>query len=551
MEPRVTSTVTTGQVLAGAQGEPAGVRRAWALAVLVGLAGCDGRCGGSRVGGEPSPPTAPLPTTQDAVAAVGKPMKEVHVTLAHVQDIPRGELQLVDAPKYEARTLGKPKLLMEGKHLRLPDTPWPLAPDRGFVLVQDGPDYESNVLEARLIDLRSGDVLATLRSVYRSTYAKLGIGRGEAEVDGKLHEVLVHASDGQIVPLWPVEQAESRFAVINAGTGDAWVFEQQEAEPGAEEDPYPPYLYAYWADLRKRPPVPKEPFALRLEKNGRPPGGWLGPTWSDPAEAPLFLDVDSDAVDEDGVLECAKVELRPEGYECARAGAWAMAGGWRGVVEEDQPTVMSNAKHGELQVLEVGEGCKIEEVTLDPPRALLRCEDFDGSYLWSPEKVVRLPLDVVLGSDQWSRNRRVLEVTRHTGMQNVAIGQTWIDLVSFRAVHHHPVSNLTPYAMEQYVALADAEGLMILDVSLGNARRISTGQRCDDYSSPAASLPLFAYRCRGADESVKWIEAVDIERERSYRMPRFREAWLLDAGPAIVGLSLSARHSRVLRWDLD
>ena len=83
----------------------------------------------------------------------------------------------------------------------------------------DGLERRRSVRATLEIDPYDAINLATLRSLYRPAYHELGVALGEAEVDGKLHEVLVHASDGQIVPLWPVEHGDARFVVINAGTG--------------------------------------------------------------------------------------------------------------------------------------------------------------------------------------------------------------------------------------------------------------------------------------------------------------------------------------------
>lgn len=526
----------------------------WGVALLLGLVGCDGRCGGSSVGTELPPPVPPSAAAEEAAPApaADKPLKEVRVTLADVQDIPRGELRIVEAPKYETRKLGKPKVLMEGKYLRLPDTPWPLAPDRGFVLVQDGPGWDSKVLEARLLDLRTGDVLATLRTVHRETYAKLGVALGEAEVGGKLHEVLVHASDGQIVPLWPVEQGKSRFVVINAGTGDAWVFEEQKGEADAEEDPYPPYRYAYWGDLRKPPPEPKEEFAHRLEDHGSAPGGWLGPSWQDPAEAPLFLDVDSFG---DDTGECAKVELRPDGYKCVPFGTWAMAAGWRGKVERDRPPVMTNVEQGERQILELGEDCVIEEVTLDPPRALIRCDDYDGRYLWSPEKAVRLPRELMLGMPSWSRDRHVLEISveRHLGVSDVE--ERWIDLVSLRGTHARMASSLTPSSPDGQILVevwTQTAELHVLNLTTGRSRRIATARHpCAEFSAAAMEPPLAVYECLDGDEVVRSMSAVRVDGNEIWPLPLLRELWVSSAGQLLVGLVEEKGKTSVLCWSME
>jgi len=516
--------------------------------MLLGLAGCDGRCGGSSVGTESPPPAPETVAAEEVAPEVAPPMKEVHVTLADVEDIPYGELRIVEAPKYEVRKLGKPTVLMEGKHLRLPDTPWPLAPDRGFVLVQDGPDYESNVLEARLLDLRTGEVVASLRKVYRSIYAELGVALGQAEVDGTLHEVLVHASDGQIVPLWPVEQAESRFVVINAGTGDAWVFKVQPRKEDAEEDPYPPYRYAYWGDLRKRPPEPKEAFAHEIEQDSRPPGGWLGPTWSDPAKAPLFLEVDSDND------ECAKVELRPDGYKCVPFGTWAMAAGWLGTVEENRPLVMSNAERGEAQVLDLGKRCVIEEVTLDPPRAILECQEPNDRFLWSPQEVVRLR-PMRFGVRSWSRSRRVMSVTHYLEPEGVErISQTWLDVAGLRVVDSPRMSNVSSMFEDGWLILR--EGALFTQVYVANptlddVHRVPIDTRdCVYRDSMAGKGAWFISTCAGDDESVKSMALVDVESREVRPIPILNQAWLMTSQRILIG-SHHSRGVRILRWDVE
>lgn len=474
-------------------------------------------------------------------------MKQAHVTLDDVQDIAFDELQIVDAPKYEERELGKPKVLMQGKHLRLSSMPWPLAPDRGFVLVQDGPSYESSVLEAKLLNLHTGEVLASLRTLYRPEYRVPGVAFGEADVDGKPWEVLVHASDGQIVPLWPVARDRKRFVEIHAGTGDAWVFEQQAAKDG-EEDPYPPYRYAYWGDLRKAPPEPKEAFARRLEWNAHTPGGWLGPSWQDPAKAPLFLRVDDFGDDAD---ECAKVELTPDGYHCVPFATWAMADGWRGEVRDDQPPVMSNAAKGEAQVLDLGERCVIEEVTLDPPRAMLRCKGFDGWYLWSPEKVVRVPRDLLLGVRSESRNGHVLELSLE--QRPGEIEEKWIDMVSLRAIRARGASNLVPLSADREMLLSvrgQTTELHVLDVSTGQSHPIPfAGSSCVSVGVLAADLPLAIGEC--SNETTTGTALVDIEKHAIWQMPTVREAWVNPSGQSLIALVREREKTSIVQWSLD
>jgi hypothetical protein len=547
----VRSTATRTEAPEDAR-EVVGRLERWGLALLLALAGCDGRCGGSSVGTEPSPPAPTGAAADEAAPAAEKPLKEVRVTLADVQDIPRGELQIVDAPKYDVRKLGKPKVLMEGRHLRLPDTPWPLAPDRGFVLVQDGPGYESKVLEARLLDLRTGDVLATLRTLYRPTYAKLGVALGQAEVDGKLHEVLVHASDGQIVPLWPVEQRASRFVVINAGTGDAWVFEEQKAAEGAEEDPYPPYRYAYWGDLRRPPPEPKEEFARRLEDHGSAPGGWLGPTWLDPADAPRFLHVDSFG---DDTGECAKVELRADGYECVPFGTWAMAGGWRGRVERDRPVVMSNVEKGERQVLELGEGCVIEEVTLDPPRAILLCKKSYDRFIWSPEKVVRARSGIH-GVQSWSRNRRVKTITHYLEPEGVErVKATWLDMVGLQVVDSPQLPGMVSIFEEEWLLFSTdllPARRYVKDPAMKEAYAVPLDTRaCAELGVFAENGPLFISDCLRSDESVVRMELVDARAREVWPLPKLDGVWIMASPRLVIGLMQSSGNSRILRFELD
>jgi hypothetical protein len=519
----------------------------WWLSALLSAAACDARCAGPPATAESSPPAAPPVAAEEVAPEVGKPVKEVHITAADVVDIERGELQIVEAPEYEVRKLGKPKVLMEGKHLRLPDEPWPLAPNRGFVVVQDGPEYGSATIEARLLDLETGEVLATLRRLYRGSYTKLGVALGEAEVDGKQHEVLVHASDGRIVPLWTVEQGKSRFVVINAGTGDAWVFAEQEGA-GEEE---PPYRYAYWPDLRKSPPEPSELFAHELDDSaGSTPGGWLGPTTLDPAAAPLSLQVKGD---DD---ECRKIELRADGYKCMPGNWWAMADGWRGKLDREEEKylpIMEHAERGEVQYLEIGQGCAIEEVTLDPPRAVLRCNDSKDRFLWAPERVVRVPREVNLGSDTWSRDRHVRETTHHSYPEDVPLSTNWLDFVEMRAIGYHPVRNLTPYAMDRKVVFADPEDqLFVFDIVLGQAQKFANRtQVCARISDLAVALPLFAYDCHEPSDSVRWTEVVDLERNKIWRLPVLRDVWLLPSIQRIVAVSSSGRGQRVSNWALQ
>jgi hypothetical protein len=544
------SRVATTAMRTGKSGEMARLG-ARGLVLLLGMTACDGRCGGSSVGAESSPPVAEAVAAEEVAPEAAKPIKEVRITLADVEDIPQDELRLFESPKYALRELGKPKVLLEGKYLRLSEAYRSIAPDRGFVMVQDGPNYESKVLEARLLDLRTGKVLTSLRALYRgASYNALGVALGKADVDGGLHEVLVHASDGRIVPLWPVEQAQERFVVINAGTGNAWVFEAQKLEDGAEGDPYPPYRYAYWGDLRKQPPEPKEAFALRLDEDNSPPGGWLGPTWQDPADAPLFLKADSD---DD---ECAKVELRPGGYKCVPFGTWAMAEGWRGKVKEDRPPEMTNAEKGERQVLELGEDCTIDEVTLEPPRAVLRCEGSYDRFLWSPERVVRVAAELSFAGGHWSDRRHVVEHSRYSEPDHLPIQTIWIDMVGLRATESPGVrsvslvsdngqlmiSNWLPDDVESYHA----------NVLTRQAHSIPIdGRECADIVTEASDFPLNVSVCVEHDDSPKRMVLVDTEKHVIWKLPLLERVWVRHSDRTLIGLRRERGRTLVLRWTID
>lgn len=505
--------------------------------VLLGFVavGCDARCAGQS----PPPTNASESVEPEAepATAPNKELREVRVTAADVDEIPVIPTKVVPAPEYTRVKPGKPKTLMEEPFLRLSWQPWPLSATRGFVVVHEGPDVYSPVVEARLVDFDTGDVLARVDELSQGEYAEVGVAFGETKIDGVPHLVLVHADDGLTVPLWPLSEEESRRVFINAGTGEAWVFQAQpeyDWDGAAEDSTVPPYRFAFWGDLRAPPPEPSLPFWHELAKSDwEPPAGWLGPTGYVPARVPLFVATRSE--------ECPKVELLHDGYRCSRE--WVLTGGWRGVYDDALGvTVMTNEDEGVVQRLEIGESCGISEVTLEPPRAVLGCADYDGWMLWSPDAIVKVPELRLLGFPTWARKRQVLVMRGKSFSTGALEEHFWIDLVSQTSSEPPLVSALAPYSIMSYSVFRDRDNhLGLMQLGTWEMHPIPPNRGCLDGEYARQAPHGFAVTCSRTTGVFSFSQGQYME------LPRLEEFWLLSSG-GVIGVEAIKGRRRLRRW---
>lgn len=232
--------------------------------------------------------------------------------------------------------------------------------------------------------------------------------------------------------------------------------------------------------------------------------------------------------------------------------------GWRTVV--DDGLVLLDEELGVEQRLELETGCSIDAVTMDPPRVMLRCSDIEGRILWSPERVVHVPREVMLGSYHWGRNQHVLEITRHSARGSKEIGTKLIDVVELRAYSHNyrAISLVTPYAMDRGAIFTyDDNRLFAIDMGVMAAYRLPVDVRgCVYFDSPSsvssersASL-LFPYDCYREGGRSMWTEIADLETHRFLRLPPLRDAWIVEGGQAVIAIPQRSDGRRLVRWNL-
>ena len=509
----------------------------------------------------PAPAVAPSEDSADESPqlsweeqAIASATQVVRITADDVREIEHRDLEIVEAPKFEVRRLGKPKVLAEEKYLRLIGN-WPLTPTRGLIAVQSGPGYYDPWLEARLIDLETGDVLARLDTVYRGYYDRVGLAVGEAKVDGHAYAVLIHASDGQLVPLWPAHERDRRFVAIHPTRGDAFVFRDLET---VDEEEDLRTLYAHWKDLRTPPPEPDKPLPAPRRTDGDIPPRldrtWAGPTWRDPAAAPTFLSADTKEP------ACRKLELGEDGViRCTRQSTWAMVDGWRALHDSTRNApVMVNLDRKEAQYIEVGELCRVEEVTFDPPRAIVRCDGRKDDFLWSPDVTWRIPYELTLGRPYWDTKRRICSLTRLSFHGETSTGTQWWDVVrgtvsSYGAVDQIPLPDLDGYVLFRESTAPNRP--TVFDVDAGHAYGLSLAsapRSCFRASGAAGVLHTFAVSCVNANWRAQWMRLVDLEQRAEWVIPTLRDndIWIVPEQSAIVGVPVSKGRARVVRWTL-
>lgn len=531
---------------------------AWAVCIAVALAqpACKSR------GEEPPPPS--MVTSKDAEQeppqltweeqAIASATQVARITADDVRDVEHRDLEIVEAPKFEVRRLGKPKVLAEEKHLRLVGN-WPLTPTRGLIAVQSGPGYYDPWLEARLIDLETGDVLATVDTVYRGYYDRVGLAVGEAKVGGHPYAVLIHASDGQLVPLWPAQERDRRFVAIHPTRGDAFVFRDLET---SDEEEDVPTLYAHWKDLRVPPPEPDRPLPAprRMdERSGRSrDSSWLGPTWRDPAAAPTCLSTSSNDP------ACSKLELGEDVViRCASESSWGMVDGWRALHDPTSNSpVMVNLEKMEAQYLEVGDYCRVEEVTFDPPRAIVRCDGRKDDFLWSPHVTWRIPYELKLGRTHWDTKRRTCSLTRLAFRGGTSTGSRWLDVIRGRIFSYDAIEQIANSDLDGYVLFEESTApkrLMVINVEAGHAYavRLSSAPRaCFRFSSSAGMSHVAAVSCVDAHWRTRWMRLVDLRQHVEWVIPSLRDndIWIMPDQSALVGIPASKGRARVVKWAL-
>jgi hypothetical protein len=531
-------------------------RKAWALCIACAVlhsAAC--KCRDEDPAPQPTDTPehvaeGPPPTREEQ--AIAAATQVVRITADDVRDIDHRDLEIVDAPKFQVRRLGKPKVLAEEKHLRLIGN-WPLTPTRGLIAVQTGPDYYAPWVEARLIDLETGDVLTTVDTVYRGYYHKVGLAVGEAEIEGRPYAVLIHASDGQLLPMWPAEERDRRFVAIHPTRGDAFVFRDMDPE---NEDEELRTLYAHWKDLRAPPPDPDRllPAPRSTEEKLNPwiDATWIGPTWRDPAPAPTFLPTNSRDP------ACGKLELGEDGeIRCTSAHTWAMVDGWRAVHDPTSDiTVMVNPEQGQAQHLEVGDRCRVKEITFNPPRAILQCSDHKDRILWSPHVTWRIPYELTLGKSSWDVRRHIMHLTVGSNFGSPPTASRWLDVKRGAVVSYGGIKSVWSRDLEQYALfeeLTTPNRLMVFDVSGGHTHALplsSAPPTCLNYGSNAGISHLTTVDCMDAQWRTRWRRMIDLREHLEWVIPNLRgnDIWILPEQSELVAVTSSRGRTRIVKW---
>ena len=508
--------------------------------LLLGLTGCQPGCDNESAPAEPAVAEQAEASSEPGPPRIEDVFVPTRTTRIGYEDTePIEIIEAVEVPtKFERRDPGKPTVLMTAKHLRLGHE-FPLAENRGFVEVLDGPGRDAAVLSAHLVDFETGPVLE-VAEVYYGQYRKFGVARAQMVVDGKRQEVLVHA-DGHVVP-WRQGVFEDAFLNINAGTGQAFVF--------IDEDDTSNTKYSHWTDLREPPPPPtfELPFHFAPTRE-RHPDKLESPPMYNPGRVPTLV-WSRTAPD-----HCPKVELRDDGTPiCVPASYEALADGWRidpGFGEGQ----LVNVSTGEVVVLEGNEECSLtQDVVATPPRAMFMCNGFGGHlYLWSPSKTARIPWFRNFETPTRSRSNHNSWVPKIPERGAAPAGSRFTDFVTQRIVETNNANPLAPKTSQDIVPYTRDEadsGLFVLDLRSAAIHRQNHRSTCTSFQPLALDDTLLIYLCLDRQSRPIWTEALDVRQQRRWKLPPLRQAWLQRDPAMLVGTHRAASKDHLLIWSL-
>ena len=429
---------------------------------------------------------------------------------------------------------GKPKVLMSGNALQLPDR-WPAARNRGFVEVL-GDRAKGDVVETHLVDFETGSMLQ-LTDAYIPSAHEFGIARASAMLDGEVRDVLLHVQDGHMVP-WRHGAFENAWMELHPGTGQVWLLVNDDEQGHTK--------YSHWTNLRGPPPPPTGELPVRLEVRADHIGAKVvTPPFFNPGDVPILLAV------EDDETNCSLIELRSDGSSLCVPWDRQLADGWR-FHEHDYSDGLINVEDGSAIIFEGTDECSTTpRWTPHPPRAELYCHGLRSDrYLWSPDATVRVPHRSGWGTSTSTFDGRTIWHDVRTKDNGPLEGLQYQDNVLQRLVRVPPGRPLVHRAFGRLVPITDDERgdhLWLLSLDSGQLDVVQSSG-CHEYSSAAVTDRLFAYHCRRGGGGVAWTGLVDASTGRSWRFPALGAVWVQDEPLTLIGVATEGSRGRLLAW---